>query len=385
MVEQSSAVGEQPVQVPVVDGQALRTDVFGHADRADHVERTVIDLAVVLDPDLDEIVEPGLGHTSSGVLRLFVADRHPDDACSVVLRGVHRHRPPTTSDVEQPRRRAIGAGSGRRSWRPSLRQIRSCLAAWRVDEGGIGRDEAGARIRHRRAEHDLVEVVADVVVMADHLLVTPERVAATPGDHLHGRGRRWCGSDASQAVGRGDELRQGGRLDPFECGSPFCSARRISDIGPTASMSPITNARARPSSSGDQMMRRQRVDRIDPQASRSVPRPDRRSVPELDLHGWCAEQTLDRGTDGIPAMDDSRTAVPACKVLTRPPSDSTNGTVRSHNVARDDESATTPWTAVGATLRCRSARRVSDPGDRFATLLERPPHERFGRAEQPIR
>ena len=50
---------EQPVQAPEVLVELRRADVLEHADRADRVERTVVDVAVVLDADLDEVGEPG--------------------------------------------------------------------------------------------------------------------------------------------------------------------------------------------------------------------------------------------------------------------------------------------------------------------------------------
>ena len=54
-------------------------------------------------------------------------------------------------------------------------------------DGVVGRLEEGARVGERGAEHQLVEAVGDVVVVADRLGVAGQAVPETV-DHLIGEG-----------------------------------------------------------------------------------------------------------------------------------------------------------------------------------------------------
>ena len=111
-----------------------------------------------------------------------------------------------------------------RSWSPSLRQISSCLAVCASVERGPIVDEAGAGVRHRLAEHEPVELVADVVVMTDHLGIAAQRVTNTVrmrllrrwwqrlADHAEAAGRRDGGGDLTwtDLHVRRDDVAQGG-------------------------------------------------------------------------------------------------------------------------------------------------------------------------------
>ena len=61
---------EEPSQPAEVGPQPREPDVLEHPDRADRVERTVADVAVVLVPDLDPVGESGLGGGLLGPLGL---------------------------------------------------------------------------------------------------------------------------------------------------------------------------------------------------------------------------------------------------------------------------------------------------------------------------
>ena len=87
----------------------------------------------------------------------------------MVRRGVDGHRAPAAADVEQPPAGPLVE--------PELAADQLVLGGLGVGEVHAGVGEPGARVRHRRPEHEPVEVVADVVVVADGLGVAPQRVA----------------------------------------------------------------------------------------------------------------------------------------------------------------------------------------------------------------
>ena len=69
VVEQAPARGEQRVQVADVLLHAAAAHVLEHADGADGVERAVGDVAVVLQPDLDPVGDPGVRDPLGGRAR----------------------------------------------------------------------------------------------------------------------------------------------------------------------------------------------------------------------------------------------------------------------------------------------------------------------------
>ncbi len=82
----------------------------------------------------------------------------------------------------------------------SLRQIELVLELLGPAEGGVGLGEVGARVRHGGAENEPVEVVADVVVVADGRGVTGLGVPAAPEACLLGRR---CGTEADRSQSSG--------------------------------------------------------------------------------------------------------------------------------------------------------------------------------------
>ena len=150
MVEQATAGTQQAVELVEVRVDPLGTDVFGHADRADRVERTVVDLPIVLEPDLDLVVESRLADPSAGVRRLFVADRHPDHVDVVMRCGVDGHRTPAASDIEQPR---TGSASG-----AMFCVVQAELATDQLVLGCLGATRAIARDRTNRAQEYVIAV-----------------------------------------------------------------------------------------------------------------------------------------------------------------------------------------------------------------------------------
>ena len=173
------------------------SDVLGHPDRADRVEALVAELAVVLQPDLHFVADAGLADPLPGQFGLLPADRDADCLHSIARRRVDGHRSPSATDIEQPHALAL---------------VEAQLAGDEVVLGRLGVverhavvDEAGAGVRHRIAEDEPVEVVADVVVVADRPRVAAQRVAATLQPRLL-RWRRQRPPEHSGALRRGDRF-----------------------------------------------------------------------------------------------------------------------------------------------------------------------------------
>ena len=164
----------RPVSARRTPGSLRPPDVLGHADRADRVERAVVDVAVVLDADLDPVGEPGLGHPLAGQRGLLRRER---DARRPRRRTAARRAAPGCPS--RSRRRAAACPARR----PSLRQTRSSLASCAASSPTCSSVPDGARVDHRRPEHQPVEVVADVVVVGDGGRVAPAAVPpAVPAD-----------------------------------------------------------------------------------------------------------------------------------------------------------------------------------------------------------
>ena len=189
-VVQDAATGShQPPQRGEVLVEPRCADVLEHPDRADGVERAVAHVAVVLHPDLDAILEPGLPNRAPRPVGLTLRERDADRADAVVLRRVHDHAAPATADVEQAHARLEA----------ELAAHELVLRRLRVFQGAVRRRPHAARVRHRRSEDHAVEVVGDVVVVRDGGRVALLAVAAAVQACLFGRRRQ-----RTQARGAGD-------------------------------------------------------------------------------------------------------------------------------------------------------------------------------------
>ena len=203
----------------------------------DRVEGTVDDLPVVLHPDLDAVGQTELLHPRPPVQRLFVADRDTDHIDVVVRGGVDGHRRPTAPHVEQP---APGAGVVC-FVEAELSTDQLVLGRLRLLERGAGSRETGTRVGHRRAEDQLVEVVAHVVVVADGGAITPWGVADTRAERsLSGGG---CGRLPSAPTVRTPRSSSGADRNNTVRSprSPTWRARSTSATLPVTSISPATN------------------------------------------------------------------------------------------------------------------------------------------------
>ena len=107
---------------------------------------------------------------------LGLGERDPGDVDAVALGGVERERTPAAAHVEHPLarlERELGADE------LELRLLRL------LQRRGAARPDR-ARVRHRRAEEELEEVVGDVVVVRHRALVARDRVAPALRPQLDG-------------------------------------------------------------------------------------------------------------------------------------------------------------------------------------------------------
>ena len=193
MVQQPAGWGEQPVERLEVLGHPLAPHVLEHPDGRDGVELLAPEVAVVLQADLDLPVQPGIGHPSGGLVDLLAAEGDADHPGAVVAGGVDGHRTPTTAHVEQP-----GSGGVVNA---QLAADQLVLGRLGLLERGAGRREPRAGVGHARAQHESVEAVSHVVVVADGLGVPGGGVESSGRPALlGGRGQRR--TEHAQAPGR---------------------------------------------------------------------------------------------------------------------------------------------------------------------------------------
>jgi hypothetical protein len=77
--------------------------VLAHLDGGDGVERRGhIEIAVVLQPNLDAVAQTPLGGASDGEIALLGRQRDPAGANAITACRVQDQRAPTTPDVQQP-------------------------------------------------------------------------------------------------------------------------------------------------------------------------------------------------------------------------------------------------------------------------------------------
>ena len=164
----------------------------------------------------------------------------------------------------------------------------------RFERGGR-LDEAGARVRHARPEHQAVELVADVVVVADHLGVAAFGVSSAAGGGLLRRGGRGPAEDTQLESGPHGE---NGRPRP----RPQIGPRRAVQCLEHAEDVALCFQFARDVRTADAELAggpehpADGVGRSDGEGSRPVGGPDRAPVPELETDRQAvAEEPLEEG------------------------------------------------------------------------------------------
>src|SRR5579862_7522778 len=134
----------------------ISADRFDHLD-GDELVETTLEVAIVLEQQCDAILEAQSGDLRARIGVLLTRDGGARDTASVSGRSMDRKAAPARPDLEQM----------------ILRAQRE-LAADGVELGDLGfvqrhllvRENA-ARIRHGLIEHELVELVAEIVVRVD--------------------------------------------------------------------------------------------------------------------------------------------------------------------------------------------------------------------------
>ena len=166
VVEQHAARA-QPVADPGEVGRVVaHPDVLGEPDRRHGVEAGLGDVAVVGVPHLGEVGQPLVGDRLARPQRLLARQGDPEHLHALAC-GVADHAAPAAADVEQP---VTGLQA-------QLVEDQAVLVLLSLLQGRRGVGVAGARVRHRRTEHHLVEAVGHVVVVADRVGVAGHRVA----------------------------------------------------------------------------------------------------------------------------------------------------------------------------------------------------------------
>lgn len=171
VVEQQTAGAQLALQEPEVGGVVLDANVLGQPDRGHRVETGFRDVAVVGVAHLRQVAEPLLVDAALRPLRLLGrqggADRpHP------AARRVAHHAAPAAADVEQP----VARGQ------PQLVEDQPVLILLGLFQRRVGVRVHRAGVGHRRAQHQFVEPVGDVVVVVDGLGVAGLGVHQPVGD-----------------------------------------------------------------------------------------------------------------------------------------------------------------------------------------------------------
>jgi tetratricopeptide (TPR) repeat protein len=172
VVEHPAADLQLAVEEREVAGNVGLADVLGDADRADRVEVSFLDIAVVRVPDLREVLEAGPLDRLLGPERLLLRQRDAERLDPVLAGRVHDHAAPAAANVKEPHARL----------QVKLARDEVELVLLRLFERGVLGRVDGAGVRHRRAEHPLVEAVGDVIVVGDRACVALLRVHGTDGE-----------------------------------------------------------------------------------------------------------------------------------------------------------------------------------------------------------
>ena len=154
--------------------------MLDHANRRDGVELVSAQVAVIGQPELDQVLEPRLADALATQLDLLLGERDPEHLDPIVLGRVHGEAAPPAAYVEHP-----------------LTRLEGELPTHQVQLGLLGLGQglsAALKIRtavgHRRIQKQSEELVAGVVVVADRAAVAPGGMPLAPQTQL---GRRRTG------------------------------------------------------------------------------------------------------------------------------------------------------------------------------------------------
>ena len=202
VVEHAPARLHQPRQLPGVVVDLHVADVLDHPDAGHGVERLSRQLAVVLDPNVHAVGEPGLGGAPAAELGLRLGQGYAGHVHAALARSVNGEAAPAAADVEH-----------------ALPGLECELVAHQGELGLLGLLERGRPAREQRTAvgHRVVEeqrevVVRQVVVVAHRAGVAQQAVAPALRLEL---GRRDAGrpDHAHRAGGRQRQPRLGAAVD----------------------------------------------------------------------------------------------------------------------------------------------------------------------------
>ena len=160
VIHREAVVGQQLVDNPEVFHKVFDAHVLKHADAGDAVEAAA-HVAVILQANLDEAGKPGGLHAFLRQRELVFAQCDANAARAVLLRGADHQCAPAAADIEQ----------GLSRLQPDLRQDMVDLLDLRGSQVLVAILEVGAGIHHVRVEELLVELVGNVVVVADRFRI----------------------------------------------------------------------------------------------------------------------------------------------------------------------------------------------------------------------
>ena len=263
-------------------GVEIAAHVLEHADRADGVVGPVVDGPVVLVAHLHPVGEPRLRDGLAGPVDLLLGERDRRDGHTVLPRRVDRHRPPAAAAVEQVHARPqVELAADQLVLQP--------LCPHEVD-ARLGPERTG--VGHGRPEQQLVELVRDVVVVADGVGLAAPRVQPAPKPDLLG----WRRDRPEVLTTEGPQDRQ--PVGRREAGHrhPLAQRQHLSQV-------PLDREVARHVGAGHAELARrvqdagQGLGTLHDHPSGGVGRPERRAVVELepDRH-IVAEETLHHGS-----------------------------------------------------------------------------------------
>ena len=161
MVQQPAARPSSARSVSKYSAIRSEPDVLEHADRGDGVEGSPPQVPVVLQPDLHPVADAGGGDALARQIGLPPADGDADDARPVVGRA--RGWPWSPSRSRRPAAACPGRGAGRVCGRSG--RVWGCAGA--SAEGRLRGRRSGRTSRSSTRRGPVVELVADVVVVAD--------------------------------------------------------------------------------------------------------------------------------------------------------------------------------------------------------------------------
>ena len=116
--------------------------------------------------DLDKALEARLTHGALTPLGLLLAQGDAYDVDAALASGVHRHAAPAAADVEVP-----VAGL-----EVHFLEDEAELVFLRLVEGGVRGGVVGAGVGHRIAQEELVEIIANVIMIRNDIGIALLRV-----------------------------------------------------------------------------------------------------------------------------------------------------------------------------------------------------------------